>query len=64
MVSLTALKRHVSTDSETVGGPVDVALITKGDGFIWIKRKTNYDPALNGHLNQSYFRGGRNENVS
>ena len=64
MVSLTALKRHVSTDSETVGGPVDVALITRGDGFIWIKRKTNYDPELNRHLNQSYFRGGRNENIS
>ena len=64
MVNLTALKRHVSTDSETVGGPVDVALITKGDGFIWIKRKTNYDPILNRHLNQSYFRGGRNENIS
>ena len=64
MVNLTALKRHVSTDSETVGGPVDVALITKGDGFIWIKRKTNYDPILNRHLNQSYFRGGRHENIS
>jgi hypothetical protein len=63
MVNLTALKRHVSTDSETVGGPIDVALITKGDGFIWIKKKTNYDPALNRDLNQSYFRGGRNGNV-
>jgi hypothetical protein len=59
MVNLTALKRHVSTDSETVGGPIDVALITRGDGFIWIKKKTNYDPVLNRHLNQSYFRGGQ-----
>jgi hypothetical protein len=63
MVNLTALKRHVSTDSETVGGPVDVALITKGDGFIWIKRKTNYDPVINRHLNQGYFQGGNNENL-
>jgi hypothetical protein len=63
MVNLTALKRHVSIDSETVGGPIDVALITKGDGFIWIKKKTNYDPALNRHLDQSYFRGGKNENL-
>jgi hypothetical protein len=37
------------------------ALITKGDGFIWIKSKTNYDPVLNRHLNQSYFYGGKNE---
>jgi regulator of sigma D len=57
MVNLTALKRHVSTDKETVGGPVDVALITRGEGFIWIKKKTNYDPHLNRHLNQKYFRG-------
>jgi hypothetical protein len=63
MVNLTALKRHVSTDSETVGGPVDVALITKGDGFIWIKKKTTYDPVINRHLNQGYFRGGKNENL-
>jgi hypothetical protein len=59
MVNLTALKRHVSTDAETVGGPVDVALITRGDGFIWIKRKTTYDPVINRHLNQSCFRGGQ-----
>lgn len=24
-------QRRISTDSETVGGPIDVALITKGD---------------------------------
>jgi hypothetical protein len=59
MVNLTALKRHVSTDAETVGGPIDVALITKGDGFIWIKRKTNYDPVINRHLSQNHFRGGQ-----
>jgi len=47
LVSLTSLKRRVSTDDETVGGPTDVALITKGDGLIWIKRKHYFDPALN-----------------
>jgi 20S proteasome alpha/beta subunit len=63
MVNLTALKRHVSTDDESVGGPIDVALITKNDGFIWIKKKTNYDPCINRDLNQNYFRSGKNENV-
>jgi hypothetical protein len=58
MVNLTALKRHVTNDPETVGGPVDVAIISKGDGFIWIKRKTNYDPTLNLNLHQSFFHGG------
>lgn len=51
LVSLTALKRRVSSQEETVGGPTDVALITKGDGFIWIKRKHYFTP----ELNPSYF---------
>ena len=57
MINLTALKRHVTTESETVGGPIDVAYISKGDGFIWIKKKTNYDPTINIELNQNYFSG-------
>ena len=39
LVSLTALKRRVSLEEETVGGPIDVAVISKGDGLIWIRRK-------------------------
>jgi len=63
MVNLTAMKRHISEDEESVGGPIDVALITKGDGFIWIKKKTNYDPHLNRELNQNYFRSYKNGNL-
>ena len=51
LVSLTALKRRVSNEDETVGGPIDVALITKGDGLIWIKRKHYFEQTLN----PSYF---------
>ena len=51
LVSLTTLKRRVSSEEETVGGPTDVALITKGDGLIWIKRKHYFSP----ELNPSYF---------
>ena len=51
LVSLTSLKRRVSSQEETVGGPTDVALITKGDGLIWIKRKHYFAP----ELNPSYF---------
>jgi len=39
MVNITALRQHVSTEQETVGGPTDVALITKTDGFVWFKKK-------------------------
>jgi len=31
---------------ETVGGPIDVAVLSKGDGFVWIKRKSYFDPRL------------------
>lgn len=33
--------------AESVGGPVDVALISKGDGFVWIERKHYFKPELN-----------------
>lgn len=41
LVSLTSLKRHVSSEEETVGGPVDVAVVSKGNGFIWVKSKAD-----------------------
>lgn len=47
LVSLTSLKRRVSMEEESVGGPVDVAVISKGDGLVWIKRKHYFDPVLN-----------------
>lgn len=56
LVNLTSLRRRISTDSETVGGPIDVALITKGDGLVWIKRKHYFDPQSNYHFFQNYFR--------
>lgn len=47
LINLTSFKRKVSYDLETVGGPIDVAVITKGDGFIWVKRKHYFEPSLN-----------------
>lgn len=47
LVSLTSLKRRVSEEEESVGGPIDVAVISKGDGFIWSKRKHYFDPKFN-----------------
>lgn len=37
LVNLTAIKRHLSPDAETVGGPTDVAIISKG-GFSFLVR--------------------------
>jgi hypothetical protein len=38
LINLTALRRHMTVDQkETVGGRVDVAILSKCDGFIWVK---------------------------
>jgi hypothetical protein len=47
LVNLTSLKRRVSQGPQTVGGPVDVAVISRGDGFVWIKRKHYFSQDLN-----------------
>ncbi len=47
LVNLTSFKRRVTTSSETVGGPIDVAVISRGDGFVWIKRKRYFPLELN-----------------
>jgi len=49
LVNLTSFKRRVTMVQESVGGPIDVAVISKGDGFIWIKRKHYFSPELNHH---------------
>lgn len=52
LVDLTSFIRRVSSGAETVGGPVDVAVISKKDGFIWIDRKHYFD--LNKNLHFQY----------
>jgi hypothetical protein len=40
LVSLTALRARISArERETVAGPIDVALLSKGEGFVWVKRR-------------------------
>jgi hypothetical protein len=58
LVNLTVFKRKVSKSVETVGGPIDVAIISKGDGFIWVKRKHYFKPELNQHFFSNYFNKG------
>jgi hypothetical protein len=64
LVELTSVKRRVEDDVPTVGGPTDVALISKGDGFVWIKRKYYFDEKLNrpwSDREDSKSYGGRHE---
>jgi hypothetical protein len=46
LVSITAVERKATVDEGTVGGPIDVAFITKHEGFAWIKRKHYFSKDL------------------
>lgn len=56
LIYLTYIKRRITNAEESVGGPVDVAIISKGDGFIWIKRKHYFKPELNQFFFDNYFK--------
>lgn len=51
-INLESFRKRVTFTSETVGGPIDVAVITKSEGLIWIKRKHYFSP----ELNSSFFK--------
>lgn len=47
LINLTSVKRKFSSGRESVGGPIDVAVISRIDGFVWVRRKHYFDPKLN-----------------
>ncbi|HEO1766729.1 hypothetical protein ACT4U1_11290 [Acinetobacter baumannii] len=58
LVNITAFKRKMLFSSlETVGGPIDVAVISKGDGLVWVKRKHYFPADLNRHFFDNYSKG-------
>ncbi len=63
LVNLTAFKRRVTGTLETVGGPIDVCVISKGDGLVWVKRKHYFPSDLNLLFQQNYLRGIDNVGV-
>lgn len=46
LVQLTSFKRKVTAAVESVGGPIDVAVISKSDGFVWFKKSRRYSVCL------------------
>jgi hypothetical protein len=57
LINLTAFKRKMTASIESVGGPVDVAVISKGDGLVWMKRKHYFPKELNMSFYNNYYRG-------
>jgi len=56
LVNMVSFRKQVTMEAETVGGPIDVLVITKGDGPVWIKRKHYFNPELNHHFFSNYLK--------
>ena len=52
LIHATSLKRKVSNDLESVGGDIDVAIISKSHRFIWKKKKDYFKHDLNPQINE------------
>lgn len=65
MINITSLRRKVALDDNigTVGGPIDVAIISKADGFIWLKRKHYFDRTYNPQYFYSHYMLSESEAV-
>lgn len=49
MINITSVRRRVAIDGNigTVGGPIDVSIVSRGDGLIWLKRKHYFESKMN-----------------
>lgn len=56
LINAAHIHKKVNPSFETVGGPVDVAVISKGDGFVWVKRKHYFDQDANPTFALKYFK--------
>ena len=55
LIAITALRRKIDDDVKSVGGPIDVAIITKDEGFVWTKCHDSFDKDLNPqYFNKKY----------
>lgn len=62
LVTVTSMMRKASIGPETVGGPIDVAVISRHEGFVWVKRKHYFDAELNRRYVSRAFKAGKGEN--
>ena len=48
LINATELYQQITFEKEHVGGLIDLAVITKVDGFQWLNRKSWYTPSRGG----------------
>jgi len=61
LVSITSFRQKISLEQESVGGAIDVAVISKSDGFVWIKRKHYFKSELNPMYFSKYLTNGNGD---
>jgi hypothetical protein len=47
LVDMSAKYSRYTPGYQTIGGPIDIAAVTKHEGFKWVRRKHYYDSTLN-----------------
>lgn len=57
LIDLTSLKRKVTREQESVGGEVDVAVISKAEGFVWVSRKHYFPREFNSRFFARHYHG-------
>lgn len=55
-VGIGSMKKRINLGNETIWWPIDVAIVTKSDWFIWIKRKHYFDAENNYHYFNNLWR--------
>ena len=55
LLGMEPLDIAIDRNIGTVGGPIDVSIISKGDGFIWLKRKHYFERKYNPQYFYSHF---------
>ena len=50
LIGITSLRRKIDSDIESVGGEIALAIITKGEGFVWINKINPPNYNLNPHI--------------
>jgi len=63
LVSVSSIRRKVMIGPETVGGPVDVAVISRHEGFVWVKRKYYFTPDINPRYMWRAFKSDANPSL-
>lgn len=55
LIHLTFFNPKISAQPMSMNGPTDVAVISKEEGFVWIKREYYFEASLNYHYIAKYY---------